>query len=80
MVGRRETWERLRRVRPRLMDARGVDKVHQIVPGIHFAPPRRANLATNVIAFFVLTYIVLGGLRATMYNEVLQFALIVIFA
>jgi SSS family solute:Na+ symporter len=34
--------------------------------------------ATVISAVFVLTYILLGGLRATMYNEVLQFALIVI--
>ena len=34
--------------------------------------------ATVISALFVLTYILLGGLRATMYNEVLQFALIVI--
>jgi solute:Na+ symporter, SSS family len=33
--------------------------------------------ATVISAVFVLTYILLGGLRATMYNEVLQFALIV---
>ena len=31
-----------------------------------------------IAAVFVLIYILLGGLRATMYNEVLQFALIVI--
>lgn len=35
-------------------------------------------LATVVSAVFVLAYILLGGLRATMYNEVLQFALIVV--
>jgi solute:Na+ symporter, SSS family len=34
--------------------------------------------ATVISAVFVLTYILLGGLRATMYNEVLQFALIVV--
>ena len=35
-------------------------------------------LATVISAVFVLAYILLGGLRATMYNEVLQFALIVV--
>ena len=35
-------------------------------------------LATVISAIFVLLYILLGGLRATMYNEVLQFALIVV--
>jgi solute:Na+ symporter, SSS family len=35
-------------------------------------------LATVVSAVFVLAYILLGGLRATMYNEVLQFGLIVV--
>ena len=35
-------------------------------------------LATVLSAVFVLAYILLGGLRATMYNEVLQFALIVV--
>ena len=35
-------------------------------------------MATVISAVFVLAYILLGGLRATMYNEVLQFALIVI--
>jgi solute:Na+ symporter, SSS family len=34
--------------------------------------------ATVVSAVFVLAYILLGGLRATMYNEVLQFGLIVL--
>jgi len=34
--------------------------------------------ATVISAVFVLTYILLGGLRATMYNEVLQFTLFVI--
>ena len=33
--------------------------------------------ATVISAIFVLAYILLGGLRATMYNEVLQFGLIV---
>jgi solute:Na+ symporter, SSS family len=36
------------------------------------------GVATVISAVFVLAYILLGGLRATMYNEVLQFALIVI--
>ncbi|MGC2398949.1 MAG: Na+/galactose cotransporter [Acidobacteriaceae bacterium] len=36
------------------------------------------TLATVVSAVFVLAYILLGGLRATMYNEVLQFGLIVV--
>jgi SSS family solute:Na+ symporter len=35
-------------------------------------------LATVISAVFVLAYILLGGLRATMYNEVLQFGLIVV--
>jgi SSS family solute:Na+ symporter len=35
-------------------------------------------LSTVIAAVFVLAYILLGGLRATMYNEVLQFALIVV--
>jgi SSS family solute:Na+ symporter len=34
--------------------------------------------ATVISAVFVLAYILLGGLRATMYNEVLQFGLIVV--
>ena len=44
----------------------------QVIFGWSFA------VATVISAVFVLAYILLGGLRATMYNEVLQFALIVI--
>jgi solute:Na+ symporter, SSS family len=43
----------------------------QVIFGLSFL------LATVISAAFVLAYILLGGLRATMYNEVLQFGLIV---
>src|SRR5271163_95508 len=57
MAGLRETWERLRRVRPRLMDARGVDKVHELhrkLGGVSFSAVRvRGNCAprTDVLGY-----------------------------
>jgi hypothetical protein len=54
------------------------DKAHQIVPGGPFCTFSQGKSGGD--RPLAVLYIVLGRLRATMYNEVLRLALIVIFA